>query len=217
MARRRFRIRFSKLGRLKFIGHIDLLRTLELLFRRAKLPIAMSCGFHPKMRMSFPSALGLGFGSLDEVLDLEMQEQAGVMDADNLLHLLNQHTIEGLTFLSARLLGENEKKAKLLASIFQTNIPAAYQKHTADKIETFMKESSIPVTKSAGRMVDVRQAVLQMSFDSSTGCLTIELQTQAGPEAGIKEVLAALGLEKELFVSIFPQRVRCRLAEETGH
>jgi hypothetical protein len=56
--------------------------------------------------------------------------------------------------------------------------------------------------------------VLQLVLDDVTGELTVELQTQIGPEAGMKEVLAILGLEKELFVTIFPRRIRCRLLEE---
>jgi len=71
----------------------------------------MSSGFHPKMRMSFPSALALGFESKDEVLELELQESAAPVDMDALLTGLNRQSLEGLTFLSARLLSQEEKKA----------------------------------------------------------------------------------------------------------
>jgi CTP:phosphocholine cytidylyltransferase-like protein len=52
-----------------------------------------------------------------------------------------------------------------------------------------------------------------MILDES-GKLTIELQTQSGPEAGIKEVLTVLGLDKELFTTVFPKRICCRLVDE---
>ena len=214
MSRQRIRIRFSKLGRLKFIGHKDLLRSLEALFRRARLPLAMSSGFHPKVRMSFPSALALGFESLDEVLELEMDESAEPVDTDALLADLNRQTLEGLTFLSARLLEEGEKKASLVSSVFKIVVPPELRNRTSEHVVSFLAETSLIIPKSNGKPVDVRDAVLHMSF-SETGELTIELQTQTGPEAGIKEVLIALGLEKELFVTLFPQRIRCRLLNET--
>ena len=214
-----FRIRFSKLDRLKFIGHIDLLRTLESLFRRARLPIAMSCGFHPKLRMSFPSALALGFESLDEVLELTMNDGTERFDADDLLVLLNNHTLEGLHFHSARLLQDREKKAQLASSVFQMPIPAEFRERVADGIKTFMAKTSFMISKtkgkSSGKAVDVRRAVLQMSLDEAAGELTVELQPQTGPEAGIKEVLTALGLDGELFKTIFPKRICCRLIGET--
>jgi radical SAM-linked protein len=210
MIRQRFRIRFSKLGRLKFIGHKDLLRTFEALFRRARLPLAMSNGFHPKVKMSFPTALALGYESLDEVLELEMNESADPVDVDVLLADLNHHSLEGLTFLSARLLQAGEKKASLVSSVFQMTLPEELREQTAERIESFLSETSVIVSKTNRKPVDVRDAVLQLVL-SEDGELTVELQTQTGPEAGIKEVLAVLGLEQELFVTLFPKRICCRL------
>ena len=46
MSRQRVQIRFRKHDDLRFIGHRDLLRTLERLFRRAGLKLRMSEGFH---------------------------------------------------------------------------------------------------------------------------------------------------------------------------
>jgi len=209
MTRQRVRIRYSKLGRLKFIGHKDLLRTLEALFRRARLPLAMSSGFHPKVRMSFPSALPLGYESTDEVFDLELTEPVNI---DTLLTALNQHTLEGLTFLSARLLEEGEKKVGLVSSVYRMTVPPELRTQTAERIESFLAETSVIVPKRSGKPVDVRAAVLQLALDDATGDdatggLTVKLQTQTGPEAGIKELLAVLGLEQELFVTLFPRRI----------
>jgi len=213
MVKQRIRIRFSKVGRFKFIGHIDLLRTLEALFRRAKLPLAMSNGFHPKVRMSLPSALALGFESVDEVLELEMNESAVPVDCTSLLADLNRHSLEGLEFLSARLLKEGDKKASLASSTFQITVPPELRQQTEVRIESFLMEKIHMVAKASGKPVDVRSAVLQMSL-SETGELTVELQTKTGPEAGIKEVLKSLELEKELFVTLFPRRIHCRLTEQ---
>ena len=210
MTRQRIRIRYSKLGRLKFIGHRDLLRTLEALFRRARLPLAMSSGFHPKVRMSFPSALALGYESTDEVFDLELTEPVNL---DTFLADLNRHTLEGLTFLSARLLEEGEKKVSLVSSVYRMTIPPELRTQTAERIELFLAETSVFVPKRNGKPVDVRSAVLQLVLDGTTGELTVELQTQTGPEAGIKEVLAVLGLDKELFATLFPQRTRSNVPE----
>ena len=213
MPRQRIRIRYSKLGRLKFIGHKDLLRVLEALFRRARLPLAMSNGFHPKVRMSFPCALALGFESTDEVFDLELNDTAEPVNIDDFLADLNRHSLEGLTFLSARLLDEGERKVSLVSSIFHMTIPANLRQRTTERMASFLSETSVIIPKRNGKRVDVRSAVLQLMLDETTGGLTVELQSQTGPEAGLKEVLAVLGLIEELFVTLFPQRVCCRLQD----
>ena len=208
MTRQRIRIRYSKLNRLKFIGHKDLLRTLEALFRRARLPLVMSSGFHPKVRMSFPDALPLGYEGTDEVFDLELSEPVNL---DVLLANLNRHSLEGLTFHAARLLEEGEKKASLVSSVFRMTVAPEHRKQAAERIECFLAEPSVIASKRNGKHVDVRAAVLQLTLDDTTGELTVELQTQTGPEAGLREVLTVLGLGSELFVTLFPQRIHCQL------
>ena len=77
MVRLRVRIRFSKQGDLRLIGHRDLMRCLERVFRRAGLALGFSQGFHPKPRMTFPLALAVGIEGLDEVMEVELAERDG--------------------------------------------------------------------------------------------------------------------------------------------
>jgi radical SAM-linked protein len=68
-----YRIRFAKLGRAAFLGHLDLMRLLARSFRRADLPLAVTRGFSPKPRVSFGPALGLGVPSLGELMDVDLE------------------------------------------------------------------------------------------------------------------------------------------------
>ena len=68
-----YRMRFAKVGRAAFLGHLDLVRLLARTFRRADLPLAMTRGFSPKPRLSFGPALGLGVPSLGEVMDVDLE------------------------------------------------------------------------------------------------------------------------------------------------
>jgi radical SAM family uncharacterized protein/radical SAM-linked protein len=71
-----YRIRFAKLGRAAFLGHLDLVRLLARSFRRAQLALATTRGFSPKPRLVFGPALGLGVPSLGELVDADL-EHAG--------------------------------------------------------------------------------------------------------------------------------------------
>ena len=68
-----YRIRFAKVGRAAFLGHLDLVRLLGRSFRRADLPLAMTRGFSPKPRLAFGPALGLGIPSLGELMDVDLE------------------------------------------------------------------------------------------------------------------------------------------------
>ena len=53
------RIKFTKEGPMKFVGHLDTMRYFQKAIRRAELPIAFSGGYSPHMIMSFAAPLEL--------------------------------------------------------------------------------------------------------------------------------------------------------------
>ena len=97
------RLRVTKLARAAFISHLDLMRLLARVFRRADVPLSYTLGFHPKPNMTFGPALGLGIPSLGEVFDVRLDDEPA-----DLLPRLNEVTPEGVQFLAARRVGPNE-------------------------------------------------------------------------------------------------------------
>ena len=73
------RIRFSKVGKVRFTSHRDLARMWERAFRRVALPLAYTQGFSPRPKVSFGLALPTGAESVAEYLDVEL---AGGATAD---------------------------------------------------------------------------------------------------------------------------------------
>ncbi len=69
----RIRINFSKTASIRFTGHLDLQKTWERTFRRARLPIAYKQGFNPQARLNLALALPLGFTSQCEILDVWLE------------------------------------------------------------------------------------------------------------------------------------------------
>lgn len=72
--RYRYRARFAKLGRMRFLGHLDVTRLLMRALRRAGVPLVYSQGFNPKPKVAFGPALSLGVASEAEYLDFETRE-----------------------------------------------------------------------------------------------------------------------------------------------
>ena len=68
----RLRVRFSKIGKIRFIGHRDVARVTERAVRKAGLPVAYSEGFSPRMKLSFGLALPTGYESEAEFVELPL-------------------------------------------------------------------------------------------------------------------------------------------------
>lgn len=67
------RMRFTKTGSLKYIGHLDCMRFFQKAVRRAGLDVAYSGGFSPHQIMSFASPLSVGTTSDGEYIDVEFR------------------------------------------------------------------------------------------------------------------------------------------------
>jgi radical SAM-linked protein len=191
MVRQRARIRFCKQGDLRLIGHRDLARLLERLFRRAGLRLGMSEGFHPKPRMSFPSALALGIEGLDEVMELELAESC---TADELLARLARHAVPGLSFPSVEILPSGAKKARLRSSTYELPVPAARHGDVAARLERLLGKPA----DSAGEAPGPDAAALSRSLEEiqlRDGILRFRLRASRERSAGPRDVLAAIGLD----------------------
>jgi len=92
----RYRLIFQKTEDLIFLSHIDLIRSLERLFRRADLPVRLAGKFHPMPRLIVALALPLGVHGLREVLDVELTEP---FPPKEILSALRSKSPVGLHFL----------------------------------------------------------------------------------------------------------------------
>jgi len=135
------RIKFEKLGALRFIGHLDLMRTFQKLFRRADIPIAYSEGFNPHQIFSIAAPLSVGIESVGEYLDLKLKDP---MDLDAFMDATNQVAPYGLKVVSAIVL-EDKATAGMAA------VSGAYYTITGEveqfDIDGFLEKESIIVTK----------------------------------------------------------------------
>src|SRR5512138_848416 len=101
----RVRVTFAKTGPLRYIGHLDLQTLWERAARRANLPLAYSHGFHPQPKITFASALPLGFSSRAEVMDIRLQS---AVDLGELPRVLQEALPSGITVLDVFPVDENE-------------------------------------------------------------------------------------------------------------
>lgn len=81
----RLRVRYRKDGRLAFLGHLEVINTVNRCVRRSGLPFAVGAGFARRMRLQFSQALPVGASSREEFFDLWLTER---VEADRALAAL---------------------------------------------------------------------------------------------------------------------------------
>ncbi len=120
----RWRVRYAKLGTMALLGHLDLIRELGRVFRRAGVTVAYTAGFHPKPAMSFSPALPLGMPSLGEYLDVKLIDAP---PASELVAALRRAACPGLEFSAAAPLEPDDRglAAVIDGALYLIALPAA--------------------------------------------------------------------------------------------
>lgn len=196
----RIRITFSKLGALRYTGHLDLHRLWERAARRAELPLAYSQGFHPQPKINIAAALPLGFSSRCEMIDLRLEHDISL---DGLQEKLQETLPTGIQLASIEAVDER-------APALQTQVAAAEYEVTltdpstllrADgselkrRIDSVMESESI-LRERRGKTYDLRPLIESLEA-ASEGKIFMRLSAREGATGRPEEVLDVLGIAFE--------------------
>lgn len=218
----RYRLRFAKTGAVALLGHLDLIRELPRVIRRAGIKTAYTEGFHPKPDMSFGPALSLGVASLDEYADVKLIDAP---PAAELVALLEAHTSGGLHFLGAERLEQQDKgvAAVINAARYLLALPESIVRERGGvafierAIAEFFEKPEVIVRRSIdglGKKVNVRRFVrsLRVGGDAErealaqAGLLGELLPVEAVVELGPTGSSKAAEVVEAVFGAEFPHK-----------
>jgi radical SAM-linked protein len=196
-----YRLRFGKLDNLRYLSHLNLMKTMERAIRRAGLPLAFSEGFHPHARISYGPALAVGIESTSEYLDLELETE---LDAASIMDSLNPALPNGLKiFESKRLIpGTKSLNALISKASYQVLIQADPGSKTELKRECdlILQATELPVTrtgKEGQKTVNIRPWLHNLTIEEkSNGLMEIQLAGEVGNQGNLRpeEILARITL-----------------------
>ncbi len=153
---------FEKGERLRHLGHLDLMRTVQRSLRRAGLPVSYSKGFNPHILLNFASALSVGAIGEHEILDVRLDQDMSEEEFQNRfspacphdIHILAVHTIPDTLPALMSLVRAGEWEMKITD-------PEAEQ-ILIDRLDSFMNQSEIEAvrkTKSGEKICNIRPAI----------------------------------------------------------
>jgi radical SAM-linked protein len=186
-----YRVRFTKTGKMRFLSHHDLMRLFERALRRTGLPLRMTEGYNPHPVIAFPTALGLGIESLDEILEFELSSWTAPRSIEK---QLGEQLPEGVTVASAEAFDRKQRSFVNFVE-YEADCPGQGE-GIADRIRAFLALKECPVERvsdKGSKTVEIRQYVMALDAESERLYLRIRITDQgtAKPE----EVLRAVGLK----------------------
>ncbi len=174
----RYRIRWTKVDRTRFVSARDLTSVWERALRRADLPIAYSEGFTPHAKVSFPDALPVGVSSTGEYAELTF---AAPIDPTPDLGALSATLPAGMDITTyLRVPDGAPKLAKMLqVTLWELSWPAADPVAASELTELLQRRSDellasqhaevIRHRPDGDRTIDVRPALLALAAATRPG------------------------------------------------
>lgn len=191
------RIKYRKIGYMKFLSHLDMVRLMERSFRRAKMPLEFSQGFNPRPKVNFAAPLSVGVTSDSEVLEVALLEE---VDIQALMEKQDLYFPEGIELVAGRFIpkeGQSNKKlmgsvtsCQYLISVLSSDQPSfeAAQKWVDDF--TAQKEILIERINKKKKKVqkDIRPAIRTFKVLSADaeGHIVFSAHLDAGSESNLK-------------------------------
>ncbi|MBB5022485.1 TIGR03960 family B12-binding radical SAM protein [Desulfurispira natronophila] len=145
------RIKYKKTGRLRFLSHLETVKTITSAIVRAGLPVAYSQGYNQHIKLSFSDALGLGVQSYAEYMDIGLVESTDPTDA---IARLNKRLPAELAVLDARLGTFSKISAAPHSATYTTNV-------NIDKVDHFHEAQWLVHrnTKKGSSCIDIKPHV----------------------------------------------------------
>lgn len=199
----KLRIKFSKEGPVKYIGHLDIMRFFQKAVRRSGIDIKYTGGYSPHQVMSFAQPLGVGDISDAEYLDIEV---CSITSSEEMIKALDGQMVEGLKVLDIKKLPKDCKNAmsSIEGALYELYIKDEYEDNSSvildiNVIESLLSKSSITVVKPGKKgkedtVKEIRDGIFKIEITDNSH---LKMFLNASSSGNIKPEYVISSLYKE--------------------
>ena len=187
----KLRMQITKDRDIRFISHLEYVRTIERAIRRAKLPAAYSEGFNPHLKFSLASALGVGVVSYTEFVEIELAEP---MEVEAAARALDKALPRGIRVLAADAVANNTAALMAEAAGASYVVTLPYDKDITevvanynDAVELLFKKAA-PKRKEKFKEIDVKFYIPELAVELKDGKTIFSFECKITPTGSMKAV-----------------------------
>ncbi len=193
------RIKFSKVGDLMYISHLDLARTMQRILLRSGIDIWYSEGFNPQPKMVFALPLPTGVESECELMDIKLNS---FMSNEEIMNRINENFPKDMRVLDVYrpdVKFKNIQYARYNISIFSPKITKSTRE---DILNLFSRECLIEKkTKSGLKEINICDYIKKLSVEANTGEARIEAILSADSEKNLNPDILVGAIKKYLSIA----------------
>ncbi|MGE5580689.1 MAG: TIGR03936 family radical SAM-associated protein [Bacillota bacterium] len=180
------RVKYEKGDRVRFLGHLDVQRVVQIAASRAGWPLEMSQGYNPRPKFSFYSPLPAGTAGREECFDAVLSKPWSLKD---LARSLSRALPEGFSLHEVREAPQREEpfESRIAASSYGLDLKGVNIRELSRALDAFMAEDVVPfvvVRPKEKKSVDLRPFVLHIGEPEAVSEERIVLNMTLGHDEG---------------------------------
>lgn len=198
----RYLIKYTKENEIKFVSHLDLMRTIQRNIRRSELPVEYSKGFNPHILLSIAQPLSVGMHSTGEYLDLVFAKE---VPEEEVLESLNRVSPNGIKYLDAAKVrvesGKKSPQAMALIDAAKYTIRVKCTDTTGvleciQELENSDNWEILKKSKKTEKVVDIKKMVKEFKYWIKEDYLVVNALVSCGSKENLSANLLAEYLKK---------------------
>ena len=176
------RLLFTKTGRARYISHLDLMRTFQRAFSRAKISIKHTEGFNPHPFVSIALPLSVGFSSQCEILEFGLLEGTDYTDVPGRLTAVMP---EGIIVHQCYQAERKLKELCYVNYIMTFDYLEGRPQETEPAMAALLSRESLVVKKKSNKAklgyteVDLIPLIRNWNIECQSDTLTVDMVTSA--------------------------------------
>lgn len=185
-------VAFEKTDRVRHLGHLDLLRSMQRALRRSELPIRYSQGFNPHVMLSFASPLAVGMSGEEELMDVALDAPVSEKAfAEKLSVALPQ----SLPLVKVRAVEDRRPAlmAQLQTARYRAMLPGECASFAmAETISSLLDKPEIMAirkTKSGEKECDIRPMIHELHAECSSDMVCLQMRVSLTERETLKPSL----------------------------
>ncbi len=194
----RYVLRFEKIGNMRFISHLDLVRLFKRAIKRAEIKVAYSNGYNPHELINVVQPLSLGYESTGEYFEIDTLT---AYDAESLADMLNESMPKGIKFTAAKQIERRSSNLSSLcvSALYEAVLPLKSENTGLLQLNAFLSQDVITIIKKDKKTKelkekDVKDMIYSVSAESDEGktVLIMELRCASNETLNPGKLLESL-------------------------
>ncbi|MFH1674491.1 MAG: TIGR03960 family B12-binding radical SAM protein [Pseudomonadota bacterium] len=189
---KKLRVSYSKRGESKYFSHLELMQIFKRAFRRARIPLKYSEGFHPMPKIAFESALPIGIESIEENLVITVDAKASP-SSETLRTRLDCELPDGITILDCT--PYSRSSTDEAGGTISYTVQLKKERFPEAAVKRFLDQDTWPITKTnrkgKSKEIDLRTVIKSFKL---TAADKLTMTVNGGPSQTVRpqEVIASI-------------------------